>query len=80
VQLPIDLQSRSKNGDNLLKGPPAGHNFLSRYKKEIPFLSAHSVSDQGCQMVHFLDQISQLGYILEGLGIENVGIFYGDSV
>jgi hypothetical protein len=28
----------------------------------------------------FTNQKSQFGYILEGLGIENVGIFYGNLV
>jgi hypothetical protein len=32
---------------------------------------------QGCQMVYFQTKKSQFGYILEGLGIESVGIFYG---
>jgi hypothetical protein len=32
---------------------------------------------QGCQMVYFyVCQKSQFGYILEGLGMDNVGIFY----
>jgi hypothetical protein len=36
---------------------------------------------QGCQMVSvFANQISLFGYILEGLGIENVGIFCGHRV
>jgi hypothetical protein len=30
---------------------------------------------QGCQMVSFSDQKSKFGYILEDLGMENVGIF-----
>jgi hypothetical protein len=34
--------------------------------------------EQVCQMVYiFAYQKSQFGYILEGLGMENVGIFYG---
>jgi hypothetical protein len=32
--------------------------------------------EQGCQMVYFSDQKSQFGLILEGLGVENIGIFY----
>jgi hypothetical protein len=32
--------------------------------------------DQGCQMVYFHTKKSQFGHILEGLGMENVGIFY----
>jgi hypothetical protein len=36
---------------------------------------------QGCQMVSvFANQISLFVYILEGLGVENVGIFYGHWV
>jgi hypothetical protein len=31
---------------------------------------------QGCQMVSFLYQKSQFGYIMGGLGTENVGMFY----
>jgi hypothetical protein len=34
-------------------------------------------AQQGCQMVFFSNQKSQLGKILEGLGMENAGIFYG---
>jgi hypothetical protein len=30
-----------------------------------------------CQMVTFAYQKSQFGYILDGLGMKNVGIFYG---
>jgi hypothetical protein len=32
---------------------------------------------QGCQMVCLYTKIPQLGYNLEGLVMENVGIFYG---
>jgi hypothetical protein len=31
---------------------------------------------QGCQMVHFKNQKFNFGYILKGLGMENVGLFY----
>jgi hypothetical protein len=30
---------------------------------------------QGCQMVNFHAENSQFGYILEGLGMENVGTY-----
>jgi hypothetical protein len=33
--------------------------------------------NQGCQMVYFLTKNLNFGYILEGLGMMNVGIFYG---
>jgi hypothetical protein len=32
---------------------------------------------QGCQMAYFHTKKSQFGYMLEGLEMENVGIFYG---
>jgi hypothetical protein len=35
---------------------------------------------QGCQMVGFLAKKSKFGYILEGLAMEDVGIFYGHLV
>jgi hypothetical protein len=38
------------------------------------FLTSHY---QGCQMVVISNQKSQFGWILEGLGMENDGIFYG---
>jgi hypothetical protein len=33
-------------------------------------------SEQGCQMVLFSNQKAQIGFILEGLGMENVFVFY----
>jgi hypothetical protein len=36
--------------------------------------------DQGCQMFCFLNQKSLFWYILEGLGMENLGIFYDHLV
>jgi hypothetical protein len=35
------------------------------------------VMDQGCQIAYFLTKKKQFGLILEGLGMEDVGIFYG---
>jgi hypothetical protein len=35
---------------------------------------------QGCRMVYFLTKNTSLGKILEGLGIQTVGIFYGTLV
>jgi hypothetical protein len=47
-------------------------------KKQIIFYIDFDESVQGCQMVHiFSNQKSQFVYILECLGIENVGILFG---
>jgi hypothetical protein len=47
---------------------------------EITTSSGLCISHQGCQMVYFQTQIPTLGKILEGLVMEDVGIFYDHLV
>jgi hypothetical protein len=48
--------------------------------KECPRLPFSWHNIQGCQMDYFHTISSKLWYILEGLGMKNVGIFHGQLV